>query len=211
MSVCFYYEQSNAVCPYVIVWWAGVTGPHTGVCMLTFSLMHQLIGLLRQPDIFTHSNARTHTRNVACNSHTHVWTDCANAHMCVNTTMHVSTFTGSLQSGPPHQLIITVLTEWRMTPEQILLIMYALLLKSTAKENENHRLQHYTVKHTSQDTPHQKEGNCPLTHKRQCKPVAAANFPVIPKIQYDNTEIPNLTVTVFCVVVFVYPSNQNEN
>lgn len=81
--------------------------------------------------------------------------------------------------------------------------MYALLLKSTAKENENHRLQHYTVKHTSQDTPQQKEGNCPLTHKRQCKPVAAANFPVIPKIQYDNTEIPNLTVTVFCVVVFI--------
>lgn len=93
-------------CRYVSVWWAGVIGPHTGVCMLTSSLMHQLIGLLRQPDIFTHSQSLTHTHfqvrtyqnththtdthtrtHTMCNSYIHVYTECTNKHTCANTTM----------------------------------------------------------------------------------------------------------------------------
>lgn len=52
-----------SVCRHESVWWVGVIWPHTGVCMLTSSLMHHLIGLLRQPDIFKHivKCAHTHT------------------------------------------------------------------------------------------------------------------------------------------------------
>lgn len=92
-----------SVCRYVSVWWAGVIGPHTGVCMLTSSLMHQLIGLLRQPDIFTHSQSlwrthifsthvpvthtHAHTYDGARDSYSHMYTECVNKHTWANTSM----------------------------------------------------------------------------------------------------------------------------
>lgn len=76
--------------------------------MLTSSLTHQLIGLLRQPDIFTYAESLSLLHTLRCthiSEHTHtmcisyiMYTHCANMHICANTAMNVSTCTGSPQS-----------------------------------------------------------------------------------------------------------------